>query len=391
VFGVLLLALFVIEHINGRFWLNDFRVYYGAGEALLKGESLYGVAHGLDSGVFKYAPALALFYALFALLPYGIAASIQYGLIAIAFIDGSIRIDRLVRERLLQQRTAGYWPLFVTALVCVVHLHRELHLGNINMLLLWLLVVALERFMNGRSNAAAVLIGIAILAKPHFVVLLPLLVFFSKYRELGVSCGVVLLGLILPAFFQGPAINLEVHKAWFAAMAEHNSSLIYTGGEDYRSVNTIYSFLHRSVLKYFMDPSSGEAYTILGIIAVVFGTFLLWMKRLTAAPPTLFAMCYFLILALVPSITLTDTEHFLLTMPLVAYLMHHLVPITRPRWLLLLGIPILFAYGGNWEDALGPFAADLIHYGVLGIGNGFLILICAWLFARSNQIEASAS
>lgn len=391
VFGVLLLALFVIEHINGRFWLNDFRVYYGAGEALLKGDPLYGVAHGLDSGVFKYAPALALFYALFAFLPYSIAASIQFGLIAIAFIDGSIRIDRLVREKLFQQRVAGYLPLFLTALVCVVHLHRELHLGNINMLLLWVLVIALERLLDGRDHAGAVLIGIAILAKPHFVVLLPLLLLFGKYRGLLVSTVVVLLGLLLPALFLGFATNLEVHKSWFAAMAEHNSALIYTGGEDYRSVNTIYSFLHRAVLKYFMDPSSVEAYTILGGIAVVFGAFLLWLKSRATLVASLFAMGYFMVLALVPSITLTDTEHFLLSMPLVAYLVHHLVPSALPRWLPWLGVPVLFAYGGNWEDALGPFAAHLIHYGVLGIGNALLLLICAVLYIRSDQTLLRAS
>lgn len=391
VFGVLLLALFVIEHINGRFWLNDFRVYYGAGEALLKGEPLYGVAHGLDSGVFKYAPALAMFYALFALLPYGIAASIQFALIAIAFIDGSIRIDRLVREKLFPQRPAGYLPLFLTALVCVVHLHRELHLGNMNMLLLWVLVIVLERLLNGNRTIGAMLIGIAILAKPHFVVLLPLLVLFGKYRELGISIGVVVLGIVLPSLFLGPATNLEVHNAWFSAMAEHNSSLIYTGGDDYRSVNTIYSFLHRSVGKYFLEPTSVEAYTILGGIVLVFGAFLLWLKSRTSSLPSLFAIGYFLILALVPGITLTDTEHFLLSMPLVAYLIHHLVPIARPHWLPLLGIPILLTYGGNWEDALGPFAAELIHYGVLGIGNVFLILICGWLYARSNQTTQIAS
>ncbi|MBK7618262.1 MAG: hypothetical protein IPJ10_02835 [Flavobacteriales bacterium] len=66
ILGVVALLLFVLEHVNGRFWLNDFRVYYGAGEALLNGEPLYGVAHGLGTGMFKYAPALALFYALFA-------------------------------------------------------------------------------------------------------------------------------------------------------------------------------------------------------------------------------------------------------------------------------------------------------------------------------------
>ena len=155
VFAAVAMLLFVLEHVNGRFWLNDFRVYYGAGEALLNGDPIYGVAHGLDTGIFKYAPALALFYALFALLPYGVAASIQYALIVLAFLDGSRRIDRLLRENLFNGRTSNYWPLFLTGLVCVVHLHRELHLGNINMQLLWLLVVGLEQLLAGRTRKAA--------------------------------------------------------------------------------------------------------------------------------------------------------------------------------------------------------------------------------------------
>jgi hypothetical protein len=116
IFGAISLLLFVLEHINGRFWLNDFRVYYGAGEALLNGAPLYGVAHGLDSGVFKYAPVLALVYALFAMLPYGVAASVQYLLITLAFIDGLRRIDRLVRLNLLSGKAEAYLPLFLIAL-----------------------------------------------------------------------------------------------------------------------------------------------------------------------------------------------------------------------------------------------------------------------------------
>lgn len=405
VFAAVMFLLFVIEHINGRFWLNDFRVYYGAGEALLNGGPLYGVAHGLDSGVYKYAPLLAAFYALFALLPYQIAASIQYLLIAFAFLDGSRRIDRLVREQLLggpstpgqargkpsSGRQANYWPLFLTCLVCVVHLHRELHLGNINMLLLWLLVVSLEHLLSGRTTVGAILLGAAILAKPHFVVLLPLLLLRGKLRIAGIAVGSILTGILLPSFFLGFDGNLDVHRAWFSAMAEHNSSLIYTGGDDYRSVNTVYSFLHRSALEYFTRASALEAYALLGFVAAVFGAFVLWNKQRNTDPSRSFTFEFLLLIALVPSITLTDTEHFLLAMPLVAYLMQHLLPKACPRWLPWIAVPILLAYGGNWEDALGPLSKGMVHYGVLGMGSLVLMMLCMFLFLRSNHSATKAS
>lgn len=380
-FAVIALLLFTIEHINGRFWLNDFRVYYGAGEALLKGEPLYGVAHGLDSGVFKYAPMLAVLYALFALLPYSIAASIQYALITIAFLDGMRRIDRLVRTQWLYDRPRAALPLFLIALAIIVHLHRELHLGNINMMLLWLLIVALERLLRKHDGVGGLLLGAAILAKPHFVVLLPLLVVHVRWKALGSAVLAMVAGLLLPAFFLGWSGNLDVHRAWLSAMAEHNAALIYTGGDDYRAVNTIYSFLHRALLEHIMIPSGSEAYVILGLVTAAVGLFVLATRN----RPGAFSFGYVMLIALVPSITLTDTEHFLLVMPLIAYLIHRLVPGSDPPGLAFVAVPLLLLYGGNFEDALGGFSDILIHYGVLGIGSfGLLILSCV-LWTRSNH------
>lgn len=389
VFALIALLLFVVEHINGRFWLNDLRVYYGAGEALLNGEPLYGVAHGLSSGVFKYAPMLALVYAFFALLPYSIAASIQYGLITLAFLDGMRRIDRLVRERFLGGKAEAYLPLFLIALACIVHVHRELHLGNINMMLLWLLMVALEQLLRGRELNGGLLLGAAILAKPHFVVLLPLLVLRGRWKALGASGAAIIMGVLLPALFLGWNANLEVHVAWLGEMAKHNASLIYSGNDDHRMVNTIYSFAHRSFLKHFTTPSGLEAYAMLAIIAAAYGLFVLWNKRHGAN--NAFPFEYLLLIALVPSITLTDTEHFLLALPFVAYIIHRLVPKADPRWLAFIAAPLLFMFGGNFEDALGDFADVLIHRGVLGIGSFGLILLSVFLWSRSNHWDPSAS
>lgn len=390
VLAFVLLALFVVEHINGRFWLNDFRVYYGAGASLLKGEPLYGIAHGLDSGVFKYAPMLALVYALIALLPYTLAASIQYALIAVAFLDGMNRIDRLVRERLLGGKAASYLPLFLIALAVVVHLHRELHLGNINMMLLWLLLVALDLLDRGRVVPGGLLLGAAILAKPHFVVLLPLLVLHGQWRTLCASSASLAIGVLAPALFLGWQANIRVHREWLGAMAEHNASLIHTGGDDLRAVNTVYSFLHRTVLAPLgVEPGNNEAYVILGFIALAFAAFV-WSNRQNQRPNA-FLFEFVLLIGLVPSITLTDTEHFLLALPLVAYLIHRLVPTATPRWLALVAVPLLLLYGGNFEDALGPLADQLIQAGALGAGSMGILLLSTLLWAGSNQRSAPVS
>jgi hypothetical protein len=388
------LLLFVVEQLNGRFWMNDFRVYYGAAQALLAGEALYGVAHGLDSGLFKYAPFMALVYVPFALLPYGVAASLQYLLIAGAFIGAVLRADRLLRTHLLHGRAAAHLPLFLTALVGVVHLHRELHLGNINVMLLWLLLLALEQLLNGRERSAGLLIGLALLAKPHFAILLPLLALRGRIQVLVTTILVVVAGLLVPGLFLGLKGNTELLGQWLDVMGQHNAALIYTGGDAYEAVNTVYSLLWRSLLQHLgIPPAQGLALAILALIAVAFAA-LLWMDHRRGRDVRATLLFQFLLLvALVPSLTLTDTEHFLFALPLVAWLLHHLVPRADPRWLAFLAMPILFAYGGNWEDALGPMSRWMVHHGVLGAGNMGLVILSCYLYFRpgSNTMAPGTS
>jgi hypothetical protein len=390
VFSGIALLLFLVEHVNGRAWMNDFRVYWGAADALLHGEPLYGVAHGLDSGVFKYAPIMAVLFVPFALLPYPLAAAIHFGLIVWAFIAASIRVDQLIRKHLLHDRAPSYAPLFITALVVVVHLHRELHLGNINMILLAVLLIAIERLLKGRTIAAGVLLGIVMLAKPHFFVLLPLLLLRSRFHALGVVLLTIGLGILAPSAFLGVTESMDLHGEWLGQMASHNAGLIYSGGSGYEAVNTLYSFLHRSVLRHLgASGSSVEAYAILSAVAVAYGAFVLrnlWLERRTTQQlDRSFLVELFLLIALVPSITLTDTEHFLFAMPLVAYVVLNLLPKPAVPWLLWIAIPVLFAYGGNWEDALGSLSDVFIHHGVLGIGNLGLIILAICLFLRGSM------
>lgn len=394
VLAVLGALLYGLERINGRFWLNDFRVYYGAAQALLNGEPLYGVAHGLGTGFFKYAPAAALLFVPVSLLPYKAAASLHFALVIAAFIGSALAIDRLLRQNLFPGRPAAYAPLFLTALAAGAHLHRELHLGNVNAMLLWLLMAGLERLLSGRHRSAGALLGLAVALKPHFVVLLPWLLLRRRWSALAMALTLLVAAVALPTALLGPSASLQLHGEWLAEMARHNASLIHTGGTEHENVNTIYSFLHRAVLQRIWGaPLAWEAPAILAAIALAFGLLMLRHLRLEAPGGERSRNMAFealLLIALVPNITLTDTEHFLFAMPLVAYLIQGLRSSERPRWLRAAGLLVLLGHGGNWGDALGPMADVMVHYGILGAANGALLFLAAGLHAanpspRSNH------
>lgn len=392
--GALAVLLLVVEHVNGRAEMNDFRVYYGAAESLRAGAPLYGVSHGLDSGVFKYAPVMALLFIPFTWLPYGVAAGLHFLLIAAAFSGALLRADRLVRTHLLDGRPVAHLPLLLTLLVTVVHLHRELHLGNVNVMLLWLLLVALDALLRGRDRKAGVLIGLAVLAKPHFIVLVPWLLLHRRWRTVAFSGMAAAILLVLPAIKLGSDANVALHWTWLGEMARHNAFPIHTGGEGYEAVNTIYSFLWRAVLQHTGAPAGTTVVTgTLALIAGGVAALMLANQRSTRSVEARSTFEFLLLVALVPSITLTDTEHFLLALPLVNWLVHHLVPRADPRWMALAAVPVLFAFGGNWADALGSFSDTMVHYGVLGIGNLGLLALGTWLYLcrRSNAKAATPS
>ena len=126
------------------------------------------------------------------------------------------------------------------------------------------------------------------------------------------------------------------------------------------------------------------------MIALFIGGFVLWNRKQRNNDRD-FSFEYLLLVGLVPCITLTDTEHFLLALPLVTYLVHRSLHAADQRWLLAFTVPLLFAYGGNWEDALGPLSDRSVQIGALGIGTFGIAILCSVLWIRSNRIPSTVS
>lgn len=381
--SILLLAIVALDLVNGRLWLSDFRVYWEASGHFLRGEAPYGEAFGLDSGLYKYSPFTLLLFVPWALLPYGFASVLFALLIAAGMVFGIVRAERMVRERSLRA-SIKQGVLWIALPAVVVHLHRELHLGNVNMILLGILLLAGEGLLAERHWRAGALIGLAVLVKPHFVVLVPLLLLHGRWREVLVIACAIAAGTLLPALFVGWNANMGLHADWLHAMAAHNASPFYTGEGPKMATDTIYSVLWR-LSSGALPATRLSAAIVLALVTAAVLAFDRWNARRHSGDPMgrdrdlLFT--FLLLIALVPSITPTDTEHFLLAAPLVIFLLHHLFDASRPAWLLPASIIVLLGYGGNWQDLWGPWSGVLADHGVLGAANLLLIVLCGRLYA----------
>jgi hypothetical protein len=379
---VLIMALFftafaVMEAINKRFWLHDFQVYYDAATHFSSGKTVYGIAFGLGSGYYKYSPfALFIFFPL-TLVHYDVAKVIYFIFLSLLIMITVIVSDRLVKEKLLGQHNTKprLIILFLITIAFVQHIYYELHLGNINILLLLLSLLALHLVLKKKEWAAGLFLTLAILIKPHFVILIPLLFLRKRFVTI-VSCiaGIVF-GLLIPSLYAGFSANMQLLGEWKETMLQHNISPVK--GQD-----TIYSWLYRVSGSSIAGASQNIfVLSVLVFTALLIFAFIIYNQRREAEitdnkglgiKNSVFE--YLVLLALIPNLTVTDSEHFLFSVPLIAWVINYLF-IRKPGYLLsVLVIIILFLYGGNLREAIGaPASKWMTTTGILGLGNLLLI------------------
>jgi membrane-associated HD superfamily phosphohydrolase len=103
-----------------------------------------------------------------------------------------------------------------------------------------------------------------------------------------------------------------------------------------------------------------------------------------------FTMGYFILFALIPNLLITDSEHFLFTLPLIVILMHAL---WKEGNLLLSAVFVilLFLYGCNSSDLIGNKLSDVFEKaGVLGFSNMGLVALSLFMFVKKSGVQAKA-
>jgi hypothetical protein len=376
VIAAVCIAFGVLNLVNDRFELWDLRVYYDAAGKLLAGESPYHQAFGLSSGFYKYSPAAAWFFAPLHVFGWMGARMIYYLVLVAAIAYGLPRLtDRIDRLHGFSNRKQG-WVIATVALVLAGHLSRELFLGNVNWFLL-LLTLATFFSLEKHPIRSGILLGVVLAFKPHFVVLLPWYVLRRRWKELSVALATLTVLFFAPAVFIGWDANTALLAEWGNTMLGHNAGLA-------ESPNTLYGVPARV---FGLTGSWPVIVTIL-VVALLILAFVLrnyWFEatRNAAAPVNLFAE-YALIMALIPNLVHTDTEHFMWSFPLLAVLVFQLFSSALPTGkrsvavalLILAAIPYTSATPDLWGVEGSRF---LEQSGVLGWANVVIVALALWL------------
>ena len=364
---VLFLIMMLVEQANGRFWLNDFRVFYEAAQALVSNEQVYGVTFGLDTGYYKYSPFTLLFFTPFTLLPFSLASIVQFWIIVALTIYLILTLNKLVNKYVFNLKSNNVFLFLIVLIIILNHLIRELHLGNTNIILMFLLTLALQFSLKNKILLASTLLAIVILTKPYFLVLVLPFILYQKWKLINST------GLLIVAFVGASILILGwengtgLYQDWFVSMSQHSGYLT--------SSHTISSLLRN----YFsIDLQGYFDFLFFALNAGLLFSFFWVLKQKTQITNSdknqgqlLF---YFLLIASVPNFLITDTEHFLFSIPLLLLITSYLIK-ARNIPLSLLFIILAFFYGGNSSDMLGNEGSDNFDkLGFLGLSNLVFII-----------------
>src|ERR1035437_2390660 len=267
--GVVILLILVMELVNNRFSMSDFEVYYYAAQSFVSNHQVYGHQFGGENtGFYKYSPFALFFFIPLSLLPVVVAKVIFFLLIGVAAVAVLLLTSHLLQE--VTEKKSGFsnWMLAIIAIVACSRLHRELHMGNVNMILLLMLLLILWFTLHGKQVTAGVLFAIVLFIKPHFIILAPLFLLRKQYVLLAVAFAGIIVEIMIPAIFIGVSGNWDLHRDWAQVMLQHAGTLegVY---------NTIYS-LFLLVPKYlpgldFGIPDRVLVFVLLAFVALVFG------------------------------------------------------------------------------------------------------------------------
>jgi len=250
----------------------------------------------LDEGVNvweKYAypnpPIMALILKPFMELPPLLGASLWFackGLLAMAAVIGVLGLLDT------PARPFPWWGKTVAVALCLRPIAGDLVHGNVNLLILFLIVATLVAYVQRRDTLAGVLLALSIACK--LTPALFLLYFLWKrawITLLGAAAGLIVFVLVLPAVAFGWTENLDYLRSWHNQMiAPYAAGIVSSEHKNQSLPGVLHRLLteepsfsdydgNRRVVLDTHNLASWDRQTVQGIVLVCMGLFVLAAMR----------------------------------------------------------------------------------------------------------------
>ena len=213
-------ALLLIALLSGLYItkvahrMPDFEVYRRAAIRVRSADPLYRADDGHYQ--FKYLPAFAIAAVPLGMLPESVAKALWYAA-SLGLLAGMVRLSLLM---LSERRKTDGWLVGATFVVLAKFYAHEVELGQVNILLAFLIVASARLMLTGREAAAGLLIAAAIVVKPYALLFVPYVLARRRIASIASVAAGVGLALVLPAIVYGFEGNRDLLIGWWKTVTE---------------------------------------------------------------------------------------------------------------------------------------------------------------------------
>lgn len=337
------------EVINHRFWLSDLEVYYRTAGRLLEGQNLYRYAED-GHYVFKYSPVSAVYFIPLLIIPFAAAKFIYWIFLSSIICLVYRNTIRSAAFSLINptNKTRFNNVVILGSIMFAVHFLRELHLGQVNFLLLACYIWSVALLENNKPMAFGMLIAFSIFLKPFGLIFIPWLVIKKRWKELGwIAVGLVILSILPLLFYRDWSLFVSQYAGWITELK------IELGNKQslFKPANhTLFSVIARYTPIGYLITEDGMSKKIyhLVVLAVVGLISLFYIKKEIKSDqvpsPGLYDLAF--LTALIPMLSFTSENAFLFSLPATLILL------------------------SNWEK-LSAMSKSLTVIGLLLVGANF--------------------
>lgn len=174
-------------------------------------------------GVHNYLPFFTIFMLPWGLLPLHVAI-VVFTLLSLGLFGVTVYLaESLLNDTL---RRGPRLALLLSIVLVLPYVHSCAVLGNVGLLVLFLIVTAWYLLERGRDTAAGCALGLAILIKLLPGVLLVFLLLKRRWHAAGAAAAViVVLGLGLPLLAVGGSRTVQLHREFYGGAVQGGSAL----------------------------------------------------------------------------------------------------------------------------------------------------------------------
>lgn len=372
----------IVEVVFAKLNMVDFEVYYHTAKRLIAGQDLYGIA--LDEQghyIYKYSPVAAFLFVPFAMFPIGVAKYLYWIVLTILLVIILQLFYNLILSESDDNEKLYKNAIFFAFLTILIHFDSELHLGQINLLLLTIYVFIISAYKKNKKILLSFLLVLSIFIKPFGLIFLPYLLLKRRYITLLYFSIFTVILFLLPLIFYPTFESFAgLYKSWIHELLVElgNKQDLFAKGN-----HTIFSVLARySPLQFILGSDLVQKIYQLVILASIG---ILFYKLEKKQQSILAEMAVLIIL--IPLFAFTSKNAFIFAMPLSLYLLSHIK--TQSKLVKALTITGCCLIGGNLYEVYGPkISMILTEISIYTIGS--ILLLTAIYFFNNEGLESNS-